>query len=66
MCDEGVDGVGPGFLEQFCGAGDGVGGVGQVVDEDGGAVGDVADEEEVGVLAVVGLGWSSFLLIQYK
>ena len=41
--DESVDGVGAGFLEEFGGAGDGVGCICQIVDEYGGPVGDVAD-----------------------
>lgn len=59
--DEGVDAAGAGFLEQLGGAGDGVGGVCEIVDEDGGAVDYGADEEEGCGLAGGGLGWATFL-----
>lgn len=38
--DQGKDTGGAGFLEKLGGTSDGVGGVGEIVDEDGGAIGD--------------------------
>lgn len=59
--DEREDSVGAFFFQEFGGAGYRVGGVGEVVDEDCGAVGDGADEEHGCVLAVVDGGWATFL-----
>lgn len=55
------DGVRAFLLEQFGRPRDRVRGIGQVVDEDRGAVLDGADEEHGGVLAVVDGGWTTFL-----
>lgn len=56
-----VDFRGALLLEECGGAGDGVGGVGEVVDEDGEARGDVADEHHGGVLAVGDFRGAAFL-----
>jgi len=61
MRNERVDCMRALLLQEFGGARDGVGGIGQVVDEDGGSVGDVSDEEHGGVLAVVEGCWTAFL-----
>lgn len=50
--EQGIDFRGALLFQEFGGAGDGVGGVGEVVDEDGEARGDVADEHHGSVLAV--------------
>lgn len=55
------DGCGALFLEELRRSGDGVGGVGEVVDEDGGAVGHVADEHHGCVLAIGDFGGSALL-----
>ena len=49
------------FFEEFCRTGDGVRGVGEVVDEDGEPVGDVADEHHGRVLAVGDFGGAALL-----
>ena len=59
--NEGDDARGAGALEQLCGTSDGVGCVGEIVDQDCGAVDDRAHQKKGSVLAVVGLGWSAFL-----
>lgn len=59
--DERVDGLRAFLLEELGGAGDGVGGVCQVVDEDGRAVAHFSDEQHAGVLAVVDLGGATLL-----
>lgn len=61
MSQQGVDSGGALLLEEFGGAGDGVGGVGEVVDEDGEARGDIAHEHHGGVLAVGDLCGPAFL-----
>lgn len=49
------------FLEELCCSGDGVGGVCEVIDEDGGAVAHVADEHHGCVLAIGDFGRSALL-----
>lgn len=61
VADEGVDHGGALALEQLGGAGDGVCGVDDVVDEDAHAVGDVADEHHAGVALLVELDGPAFL-----
>lgn len=50
------------FLQQFRCAGDGVGGVGKIVHENGSAVRDVSDQHHGRVLSVVDLRRSTFLV----
>lgn len=54
------------LLQQLRGARNGVGGIGQVVDEDGGAVRDVPDEHHGGVLAVGDLCWAPLFVDEGK
>lgn len=54
------------LLEQLGCARNRVGGIGQVVDEDSGAVRDVADEHHGGVLAVVDLGGAALFVDEGK
>lgn len=59
--DQSVNGSRARFLEQFGGAGDGVGGVGQIIDKNCASVGHGADEKESGGLAGRGVSRSAFL-----
>ena len=61
MCDQGIDFDGALLFQEPSRAGDGVGGVCQVVDEDCGAAGDVADEHHCSFLFVFYAGGPSFL-----
>ncbi|KAI7691723.1 hypothetical protein KC353_g18966 [Hortaea werneckii] len=61
MRHEREDGMGAFLFEQFGGPRNRVRGIGEVVDEDRGAVLHGADEEHGGVLAVVDGGWTTFL-----
>ena len=61
MSNERNDVRGSALLEKLCGAGNGVGCISEIIDEDGSPVGDGADEKEEIVLSVVELGWAAFL-----
>jgi hypothetical protein len=54
------------LLQQLGGTCDGVGGVGQIVDEDGGAVCDVTDQHHGRILPVVDLSGAALLVDQRK
>lgn len=50
------------LLQQLCGASDGVGCVGQVIDKDGRALGDISDQHHGSILTVVDLCGSALLV----
>ena len=61
MCDERVDAASSGLLQQLGRACDRVGSIGKIVDENGAAISDGADEEEGGVLAIGHLSRAALL-----
>jgi hypothetical protein len=61
VCDERVHSLRAFLLQELGGACDGVGGIGQVIDEDGGAATDFTDEQHCGVLAIRDLRGAAFL-----
>ena len=61
MRDQGDDLSGAFLLDELGGAGDGVGGVCEVVDEDSCAIPYVADKHHGRILAVCDLCWAAFL-----
>lgn len=64
MRDQGVHFRGTLLFEEFGRPRDGIGGVGEIVDEDGGSAGHFADEHHCCVLAVGDLGGTTFLDIR--
>jgi hypothetical protein len=61
VSDECIHGLGTFLLQELGGACDGVGGIGQVIDEDGGAATDFTDEQHCGVLTIRDLCGAAFL-----
>ena len=61
VSQQGVDGGGTLLLEELGSSGNGVSGIGNVVEEDAHAVGNVTDEHHAGVLAIGDLGRAALL-----
>jgi hypothetical protein len=61
VCDECIHSLGAFLLEKLGRACDGVRGISQVIDEDGGAAAHFTDKQHGGVLTIRNLRWAAFL-----